>query len=133
MQDILQVSTASSLVFHSSIFVLAPGGITKPKLVKCVDSSGVEHKQLVKGGADDMRQDAVMEQFFGLVTQVGSSVFEPQHSTSLLCEGCVQSSVQARESILPRVRPDYSVNFSQYTSAWRIKMQVLAASCTVSQ
>jgi hypothetical protein len=40
-----------------------PGGINKPKLVTLVDSLGRKHKQLVKG-KDDLRQDAVMQQFF---------------------------------------------------------------------
>ena len=42
-------------------------GINKPKLVKVTDSKGRNLKQLVKGGSDDMRQDAVMEQVFGLL------------------------------------------------------------------
>ena len=43
------------------------GGINKPKLVQCSDSTGTCQRQLVKSGSDDMRQDAVMQQFFGLV------------------------------------------------------------------
>ena len=35
--------------------------------ITCIDSKGVKHKQLVKSGNDDLRQDAVMQQFFGLV------------------------------------------------------------------
>lgn len=42
-------------------------GINKPKLVQLTDSKGRSWKQLVKGGSDDMRQDAVMEQVFGLL------------------------------------------------------------------
>ena len=41
-----------------------PGGINKPKLVTIIDSHGVTRRQLVKGGRDDLRQDAVMQQFF---------------------------------------------------------------------
>ncbi len=40
-----------------------PGGINKPKLVTLVDSHGQTRRQLVKG-KDDLRQDAVMQQFF---------------------------------------------------------------------
>ena len=38
--------------------------------VQCLDSRGVKHKQLVKSGNDDLRQDAVMQQFFALVNNV---------------------------------------------------------------
>jgi ataxia telangiectasia mutated family protein len=41
-----------------------PGGINKPKLITITDSHGNRRKQLVKGGQDDLRQDAVMQQFF---------------------------------------------------------------------
>lgn len=41
-----------------------PGGINKPKLVTITDSFGHTRRQLVKGGRDDLRQDAVMQQFF---------------------------------------------------------------------
>jgi hypothetical protein len=40
-----------------------PGGINKPKLVTLTDSHGQTRRQLVKG-KDDLRQDAVMQQFF---------------------------------------------------------------------
>lgn len=44
-----------------------PGGINKPKLVTLWDSHGNKRKQLVKGGNDDLRQDAVMQQFFRML------------------------------------------------------------------
>lgn len=34
------------------------------------DSTGARHRQLVKSGNDDMRQDAVMQQFFTLVNSL---------------------------------------------------------------
>nr|ACG68443.1 ataxia telangiectasia mutated protein [Branchiostoma floridae] len=43
-----------------------PGGINVPKVITCQGSDGVWRKQLVKG-RDDLRQDAVMQQVFGLV------------------------------------------------------------------
>ncbi len=46
------------------------GGINKPKLLEVTDSTGARRRQLVKGGQktnDDLRQDAVMQQFFGLL------------------------------------------------------------------
>lgn len=43
-------------------------GINAPKKLLCLCSDGVERPQLLKG-KDDMRQDAVMEQVFGVVNQ----------------------------------------------------------------
>ncbi|KAI8470131.1 MAG: kinase-like domain-containing protein [Monoraphidium minutum] len=43
------------------------GGINAPKVLQATDSDGVSHRMLVKSGNDDMRQDAVMQQFFGLI------------------------------------------------------------------
>ncbi|XP_022845090.1 serine/threonine-protein kinase ATM isoform X2 [Olea europaea var. sylvestris] len=42
-------------------------GINAPKVVECLGSDGNRYRQLAKSGNDDLRQDAVMEQFFGLV------------------------------------------------------------------
>ncbi|XP_038683516.1 serine/threonine-protein kinase ATM isoform X2 [Tripterygium wilfordii] len=42
-------------------------GINAPKVVECFGSDGCKYRQLAKSGNDDLRQDAVMEQFFGLV------------------------------------------------------------------
>ncbi|XP_019197259.1 PREDICTED: serine/threonine-protein kinase ATM isoform X3 [Ipomoea nil] len=42
-------------------------GINAPKVVVCLGSDGNKYRQLAKSGNDDLRQDAVMEQFFGLV------------------------------------------------------------------
>eukprot|EP01119_Soliformovum_irregulare_P003410 TRINITY_DN1390_c0_g2_i1.p1 TRINITY_DN1390_c0_g2~~TRINITY_DN1390_c0_g2_i1.p1 ORF type:complete len:551 (-),score=136.76 TRINITY_DN1390_c0_g2_i1:183-1682(-) len=42
------------------------GGLNLPKRIECKGSNGVSYKQLVKG-RDDLRQDAVMQQIFGLV------------------------------------------------------------------
>ncbi|XP_062116268.1 serine/threonine-protein kinase ATM isoform X5 [Humulus lupulus] len=47
--------------------VLVMNGINAPKVVECMGSDGRMYKQLAKSGNDDLRQDAVMEQFFGLV------------------------------------------------------------------
>jgi ataxia telangiectasia mutated family protein len=45
------------------------GGINAPKKMSCVGTDGRARVQLVKG-KDDMRQDAVMEQVFGLLNQL---------------------------------------------------------------
>ncbi|CAI5957055.1 unnamed protein product [Closterium sp. NIES-64] len=45
-------------------------GVNAPKVVECVGSDGRVYKQLAKSGNDDLRQDAVMEQLFGLVNSL---------------------------------------------------------------
>ncbi|XP_047965261.1 serine/threonine-protein kinase ATM [Salvia hispanica] len=47
--------------------VTVMNGINAPKRVECLGSDGNKYRQLAKSGNDDLRQDAVMEQFFGLV------------------------------------------------------------------
>ncbi|KAK9684733.1 hypothetical protein RND81_10G228300 [Saponaria officinalis] len=47
--------------------VVVMNGINAPKVVQCYGSDGKTYRQLAKSGNDDLRQDAVMEQFFGLV------------------------------------------------------------------
>lgn len=44
-------------------------GLNQPKIVMCIGSDGNARKQLVKG-RDDMRQDAVMQQFFETVNHL---------------------------------------------------------------
>ncbi|KAI5807112.1 hypothetical protein EDC01DRAFT_638230 [Geopyxis carbonaria] len=43
-------------------------GISAPKIIKCQASNGQIFKSLVKGGNDDLRQDAIMEQVFEQVS-----------------------------------------------------------------
>ncbi|XP_010663180.1 serine/threonine-protein kinase ATM isoform X4 [Vitis vinifera] len=47
--------------------VMIMNGINAPKVVECLGSDGQKYRQLAKSGNDDLRQDAVMEQFFSLV------------------------------------------------------------------
>ncbi|GJU96059.1 serine/threonine-protein kinase ATM isoform X1 [Tanacetum coccineum] len=47
--------------------VMIMNGINAPKVVECLGSDGKRYRQLAKSGNDDLRQDAVMEQFFALV------------------------------------------------------------------
>lgn len=67
------VPTAASTVAYIQQFedqiTIAPQGISIPKIVWVRDSEGRRHKQLVKGN-DDLRQDAVMQQLFGLLNVV---------------------------------------------------------------
>ncbi|KAF4123140.1 serine-protein kinase ATM [Geosmithia morbida] len=43
-------------------------GVSAPKIITAVGTDGVRYKQLVKGGHDDLRQDAIMEQVFAAVS-----------------------------------------------------------------
>ncbi|KAJ3412055.1 hypothetical protein HDV05_001335 [Chytridiales sp. JEL 0842] len=43
------------------------GGINAPKVISCLGSDGVTYQQLVKGGSDDLRQDAVLSNIFSMV------------------------------------------------------------------
>lgn len=45
-------------------------GVSAPKIITVVGSNGERFKQLVKGGNDDLRQDAIMEQVFAAVSAV---------------------------------------------------------------
>ncbi|XP_071112563.1 serine-protein kinase ATM-like [Haliotis cracherodii] len=45
------------------------GGINLPKIITIIGSDGIERRQLVKG-RDDLRQDAVMQQVFGMVNSL---------------------------------------------------------------
>ena len=45
------------------------GGINAPKKTSCLGTDGIYYSQLLKG-QDDMRQDAVMQQVFGLTNQL---------------------------------------------------------------
>ncbi|KAJ1335593.1 serine-protein kinase ATM [Microdochium nivale] len=45
-------------------------GVSAPKIITAVGSNGQRFKQLVKGGNDDLRQDAIMEQVFASVSAV---------------------------------------------------------------
>ena len=47
-------------------------GLNQPKIVMCLASDGRPRKQLVKG-RDDLRQDAVMQQFFETVNHIISA------------------------------------------------------------
>lgn len=45
------------------------GGVNKPKKIKCRCSDGRKYTQLLKG-KDDMRQDAIMQQVFGILNDM---------------------------------------------------------------
>lgn len=45
-------------------------GVSAPKIITALGSDGVKYKQLVKGGNDDLRQDAIMEQVFAAVSSL---------------------------------------------------------------
>ncbi|KAH6694050.1 ataxia telangiectasia mutated [Plectosphaerella plurivora] len=43
-------------------------GVSAPKIITVVGTDGKKYRQLVKGGNDDLRQDAIMEQVFAAVS-----------------------------------------------------------------
>ena len=56
-------------VFNSFEKVMSvAGGVSAPKIITAYSSDGSRQKILLKGGNDDLRQDAIMEQVFGQVS-----------------------------------------------------------------
>lgn len=49
---------------------IATSGLSLPKIAKFILSDGSKHKMLLKHGADDLRQDSIMEQVFEKVNQM---------------------------------------------------------------
>jgi len=45
-------------------------GVSAPKIITAIGTDGERFKQLVKGGNDDLRQDAIMEQVFAAVSSL---------------------------------------------------------------
>ncbi|KAL7925925.1 hypothetical protein ACQKWADRAFT_283434 [Trichoderma austrokoningii] len=45
-------------------------GVSAPKIIAAIGTDGMKYKQLVKGGQDDLRQDAIMEQVFAAVSSL---------------------------------------------------------------
>ncbi|KAJ4304114.1 Serine/threonine-protein kinase tel1 [Collariella sp. IMI 366227] len=45
-------------------------GVSAPKIITAIGTNGQKFKQLVKGGNDDLRQDAIMEQVFAAVSEL---------------------------------------------------------------
>lgn len=65
-KDYSQVPTITKLEPTMSI----ASGVSAPKIITAVASDGSRYRQLVKGGHDDLRQDAIMEQVFAAVSSL---------------------------------------------------------------
>ncbi|KAF6844577.1 phosphatidylinositol 3 (ataxia telangiectasia mutated) [Colletotrichum musicola] len=65
-KDYSKVPTIARLEPEMSI----ASGVSAPKIITAVGTDGVKYKQLVKGGNDDLRQDAIMEQVFSAVSSL---------------------------------------------------------------
>ncbi|KAJ5690143.1 hypothetical protein N7462_004535 [Penicillium macrosclerotiorum] len=65
----LNYSDVPSIARFSPEFTIA-SGVSAPKIVTAVATNGVRFKQLYKGGNDDLRQDAIMEQVFEQVSSL---------------------------------------------------------------
>ncbi|KAL5612869.1 hypothetical protein BROUX41_004052 [Berkeleyomyces rouxiae] len=57
-------------VAHLEPYMSIAGGNSAPKVITAVATDGKRYKQLVKGGNDDLRQDAIMEQVFAAVSSL---------------------------------------------------------------
>ncbi|PKX97560.1 DNA-binding protein kinase TEL1 [Aspergillus novofumigatus IBT 16806] len=62
-------SDVPKLVRYHPEFTVA-SGVSAPKIVTAVATDGHKYKQLFKGGNDDLRQDAIMEQVFEQVSSL---------------------------------------------------------------
>lgn len=76
LQPNCDYSSVPSIARFNPEFTLA-GGISAPKIMTALGTDGLKYKQLFKGGNDDLRQDAIMEQVFAAV----SSLLATQRST----------------------------------------------------
>ncbi|KAB5570824.1 hypothetical protein GE09DRAFT_721304 [Coniochaeta sp. 2T2.1] len=65
-KDYSRVPTISKFEPNMSI----ASGVSAPKILTAIGSDGNRYKQLVKGGNDDLRQDAIMEQVFAAVSEL---------------------------------------------------------------
>lgn len=65
-KDYANVPTIAKLEPQMSI----ASGVSAPKIITAVGTDGIRYKQLVKGGNDDLRQDAIMEQVFAAVSSL---------------------------------------------------------------
>ncbi|KAI9361591.1 hypothetical protein DFJ73DRAFT_655641 [Zopfochytrium polystomum] len=64
--DYAQVETIASFAKDFKLV----GGVNLPKVLECYGSHGNTYIQLVKGGSDDLRQDAVLSKIFTVVNMV---------------------------------------------------------------
>ncbi|THC96798.1 hypothetical protein EYZ11_003723 [Aspergillus tanneri] len=62
-------SDVPKLVRYNPEFTVA-SGVSAPKIITAYASNGQRYKQLFKGGNDDLRQDAIMEQVFEQVSSL---------------------------------------------------------------
>ncbi|KAJ5587425.1 uncharacterized protein N7459_003190 [Penicillium hispanicum] len=65
-RDYSQIPTVAN--FYPEFTIAS--GVSAPKIVTSVATDGVRYKQLYKGGNDDLRQDAIMEQVFEQVSSL---------------------------------------------------------------
>lgn len=68
---------AVAIVNFSSNYGLV-GGINSPKKIQCRGRNGMKYNMLLKG-QDDLRQDAVMQQVFGVMNQL----LQAEHATNV--------------------------------------------------
>ncbi|KAI9344995.1 hypothetical protein BDR26DRAFT_818625 [Obelidium mucronatum] len=87
------------------------GGINAPKVLNCTGSDGVVYKQLVKGGSDDLRQDATLSNVFGIMNILLGKNFETRRR-GLFIETYKVVPLGQRAGVLEWV--DNTVPFGEY-------------------
>jgi ataxia telangiectasia mutated family protein len=58
------------VITNLDTYMTIASGVSAPKIITAIGSDGKKYKQLVKGGNDDLRQDAIMEQVFAAVSSL---------------------------------------------------------------
>lgn len=90
---------------------LVGSGITKPKVLSIWDHCGRSHRQCCKG-KEDVRQDRVAQQLFGMINQVGcrlahfaevdqptSKAFQPRQRMNSSLGAALLSGVAGRQQL----------------------------------
>ncbi|KAJ3066509.1 hypothetical protein HDU98_010170 [Podochytrium sp. JEL0797] len=94
------------------------GGINAPKVLNCYGSDGVVYKQLVKGGSDDLRQDATLSNVFSIMNVLLKKNFETRQR-GLSIETYKVVPLGQRAGVIEWV--DNTVPFGEYLGAAHAK------------
>ncbi|KAJ3118392.1 hypothetical protein HK100_000616 [Physocladia obscura] len=87
------------------------GGINAPKVIQCIGSDGNIYTQLVKGGSDDLRQDATLSNVFIIMNLLLKKNFETR-TRNLKIETYKIIPLGQRAGVLEWV--DHTIPFGEY-------------------